>query len=204
MTDLFALDRYRQEIVEMEGMGEKSYTNLIEAVEKSKNCTLPALVYSLGILNIGLANAKLLCREFAYDADAIMDADKDTLMNIQGFGEVIADTFTAYFSKEENRTLFKELLSILNIEKPEIVENASAIQGKTFVITGSLNSFENRNALKDFIEARGGKVTGSVTSKTDYLINNDNLSGSTKNKMAAKLGIPVITEEEFMQIAERN
>lgn len=196
-SDLFKLDRYMQDITTMEGFGEKSYKNMLEAVENARNTTLPKLIYSLGIENIGLANAKMIVRSLLLTADKVYDVTRDMLLEIDGVGEVIAESFVSYFENPKNRELFEKLLKEVNIKSEETNDN-QALYGKTFVITGSLKFFENRNALKEYIELRGGKVTGSVTSKTDFLINNDNTSKSSKNVTAAKLGIPVITEEEFL------
>ena len=161
------------------------------------------LIYSLGILNVGLANAKLICKYFEGDIDRIVSATAEDLKNVEGVGDVIATTYTDYFADEENVRVLKDLLTEIEVEKPEVVEidADSQIAGKTFVITGSVYHFANRNEVKDVIESQGGKVTGSVTAKTDFLIKNDNTSSSSKNKKAKELGIPVITEEEFMAMA---
>lgn len=199
-ADIFKLDRYRQEIVTLEGFGEKSYNNMMEAVENARSTTLPKLIYSLGIDNIGLANAKMIVRALSLTADKIYDVTRDELLEIDGVGEVIAESFVSFFEDTHNRAVFESLLKEVRIAADEIASNQN-LAGKVFVITGSLNSFENRNALKEYIESQGGKVTGSVTGKTDYLINNDNTSKSSKNVTAAKLGIPVITEEEFLRLS---
>lgn len=203
-ADIYKLNRYEDEIVDMPGFGRKSYDNLIEAVNNSRNVPVFKLIYSLGILNVGVSNAKMICRHFGNDLDKIMAADMDELLNIDGVGEVIARSYTEYFADDDNMRSLKNLLTELTVEKPDetVVDEDSAIAGKTFVITGSVNHFENRNQVKDVIESMGGKVTGSVTAKTDYLINNDNMSSSSKNKKAKELGIPVITEEEFMAMAK--
>lgn len=203
-ADIYKLNRYENEIVNMAGFGRKSYDNLIAAVDNSRNVPVFKLIYSLGILNVGVANAKMICRHFGNDLDKIISADMDELMNIDGVGEVIARSYTEFFADEDNMTSLQKLLAELNVEKPEetVIDEDSSIAGKTFVITGSVNHFENRNQVKDIIEKLGGKVTGSVTAKTDYLINNDNMSTSSKNKKAKELGIPVITEEEFMVMSK--
>ena len=203
-ADIYKLNRYENEIVSMAGFGRKSYDNLIAAVDNSRNVPVFKLIYSLGILNVGVANAKMICRHFGNDLDKIISADMDELMNIDGVGEVIARSYTEFFADEDNMTSLQKLLAELNVEKPEetVIDEDSSIAGKTFVITGSVNHFENRNQVKDIIEKLGGKVTGSVTAKTDYLINNDNMSTSSKNKKAKELGIPVITEEEFMVMSK--
>jgi len=196
--DLFHMDRYEEEITSMEGFGEKSYKKLIAAAEEARHTSLPRVIYALGITGIGLANAKVICREFAYDVDAMLAADTERLGQIDGVGEVLAGAFYSYFADKRNVDLFKELLSELVLEKEQIDRSNDKVNGKVFVITGSLQHFENRDALKAKIESLGGKVTGSVTSKTDALINNDITSTSSKNKKAAQLNIPVITEEMFI------
>ena len=203
-ADIYRLDRYEDEIVNMAGFGRRSYDNLIEAVNASRNVPVFKLIYSLGILNVGVANAKMICRHFGNDLDKIISADMEELMNIDGVGEVIARSYTEYFADEDNMRSLEKLLAELKVEKPEEapLDEESSIAGKTFVITGSVNHFENRNQVKDVIEKLGGKVTGSVSAKTDYLINNDNMSASSKNKKAKELGIPVITEEEFMAMTK--
>lgn len=201
-TDLYHLDRYKDGIVSLDGFGEKSYDNIIAAVENSRNTTMPRLIYSLGIANIGLSNAKMIVKAIGDNKDALISADRESLEAIDGIGSVIADAFVSYFENEENVQLFEKLIDELDIQHDE-VQTEQTLDGKIFVITGSLNYFDNRNALKELIESMGGKVTGSVTGKTDFLINNDAVSSSSKNKTAAKLGVPVITEEEFLSIANR-
>lgn len=197
-VDLFYLSRYEDEITKMEGFGDKSYQNLITATMNARTTTLPRVIYGLGITGIGLANAKMLCREFAYDVDNMIDADIKQLSEIDGIGEVLASAFYSYFHVEENRTLLYDILKELTIEKEEIDYSNEQINGKSFVVTGSLMHFENRDELKAKIESLGGKVTGSVTNKTTALINNDIASNSSKNKKAKELGIPIVTEEQFM------
>ncbi|MCP1102728.1 DNA ligase (NAD+) [Aequitasia blattaphilus] len=197
--DVFHLDRYENEIKEMEGFGEKSYVNLIDSIQKAKHTTLPRLIYGLGIAGIGIANAKLICKEFRYDIDKIVDASKDTLVAIHTIGEILANAFVEYFSDETKRRAFFDLIKELEIEKPEAPKE-QIFEQKNFVITGSVNHFQNRNEMKEVIESRGGKVTGSVTSKTDYLINNDTHSTSSKNKKAKDLNIPIISEEDFLKM----
>lgn len=196
-ADIFHLEAYHDRIVEMEGFGERSYQNLLTSIEQARQTTLPRLIYSLGIANIGLANAKVICREFDYELDKMLQADTERLSQIDGIGEVIAAAFCEHFKMEKNRKELELLLPELTILVEKQDENAQTLQGKTFVVTGSLTYFANRNALKEEIEKRGGKVTGSVTSKTDALINNDTASASSKNKKAKELGIPIISEEMF-------
>lgn len=199
--DIYELERYKDAIIEMDGFGEKSYENLIENIKKSSHTTLPRLVYALGIANIGVANAKVLCKEFDYDLQKLMQADEETISQIEGIGSVIAKSVTDYFKNEENQRKLEHLLTYLTFEEMKI-ETGNPLSGKQFVITGSVNQFENRSAMKEFIENRGGKVTGSVSKKTDYLINNDTESSSSKNKKAKELGIPILSEEDFLKLAE--
>lgn len=198
-ADLFHLEQYREEIVEMEGFGEKSYQNLADSIEKSRKTTLPRVIYGLGIANIGLANAKMICREYHDDLERMMQADIEELSLIDGIGEVIAGTFHDYWQSEKNRENMKKLLEELEIEQIEVDESALTLKGMVFVVTGSLMHFDSRSALKELIESKGGKVTGSVTGKTTCLINNDSASGSSKNKKAKELEVPIVTEEEFMK-----
>lgn len=198
-TDLFHMERFKDEIVYMDGFGEKSCANLLEAVKNARSTTLPRVIYALGITGIGLANAKVICREFDHDVDAMLGTDRERLGEIEGVGEVLAGAFYAYFQNEENVVQFKELLKELTLQTETVDRSNEMINGHSFVITGSLDHFDNRDALKSRIEALGGKVTGSVTSKSTALINNDSTSTSSKNKKAAQLGIPVITEETFIR-----
>ena len=201
-SDLFHLDQHKEEIQDMEGFGEKSYNNLIESAKKARVTTLPKVIYSLGITGIGLANAKVICREFKNDVDAMLKAKEEDLSAIDGIGEVLAKAFVSYFEDEHHIKILLNLLKELEIPE-EIVDNTERIlEGKKFVITGSVEHFANRNEVKELIERLGGKVTGSVTQKTDYLINNDVHSSSSKNKKANELGIPIISEEEFIKMTE--
>ena len=198
-ADIFELGRYRKEIVSMEGFGEKSFENLMESIEKARHTTLPRLIYGLGIPNVGAANAKLLCRRFGYDLQRIEMAKEEELCEIEGVGEVIAKAVTSYFSRPKNREILEHLKKHLLLEKPQ-EEAAQSLSGKTFVITGNVRHFENRSQLKAEIEKYGGKVTGSVSKKTDYLINNDKTSSSAKNQKAQELGVAVISEEDFLEM----
>lgn len=198
-ADLFHLTEHRDAIVDMEGFGEKSYANLVDSIEKARNTTLPRLIYGLGIANIGLVNAKMLCRHFDYDLDALQSAKEEELSDIEGVGDVIAGAFVSYMNNPANKEKIDHLLPELHLEKPESSTENQNLAGLSFVVTGTLNSFENRNALKEEIEKRGGKVTGSVTSKTECLINNDVTSSSSKNKKAQELNVPILSEEDFLQ-----
>ena len=201
-ADLFHLDRYEEEIKEMEGFGEKSFNNLKASVEKARETTLPQVLYGLGIANVGLSNAKVICKEFKNDLDAMLHADAEQLSEISGIGAVIAGTFTAYFQNPAHVGQLKNLLGELKIHAEEGEAKEQIFGGVNFVITGSVTHFANRKEVKELIESLGGKVTGSVTSKTNYLINNDITSTSTKNKKANELGIPIISEEMFLEMLD--
>lgn len=203
-VDIFHLDRYQEEIQSMEGFGEKSYRNLTDSVERARTTTLPRVIYALGIANIGLANAKMICKEFRYDAEAMLKAREEELNEIPGVGGVIAKAFVDYFSNEQHVRRFRELLEELVIPEEKIDETKQIFAGVNFVITGSVEHFANRGEVKELIESLGGKVTGSVTSKTNYLINNDVTSTSSKNKKANDLGIPIISEETFLDMVQQN
>lgn len=196
-ADLFHLSQYKEVIVEMDGFGEKSFRNLMDSIETARQTTLPRLVYALGIANIGVANAKMLCRHFDYDFQKLKLADTEELSAISGIGEVIAAAIVAYMRDEKNLEMMEHLLSELVFEKIETDAGGQMLAGMSFVVTGSLNHYASRNELKEIIEQMGGKVTGSVTSKTVCLINNDAASGSSKNKKAKELAVPILTEEEF-------
>ena len=200
-ADLFKLAAHKEAIVTMEGFGEKSYENMIASIEKAKTTTVERLLYSLGIPNIGVATAKLITKAFEADIEKIRYATAVELTGINGIGDVMADAYVEFFAKEENQKQLDHILEEIRLEKPESAAEAS-LTGKTFVVTGSVFEFKNRNELKAFIEGRGGKVAGSVSKNTDYLINNDNMSSSSKNKTAKELGIPIITEKEFLSMLE--
>lgn len=202
--DLYHLEKFRDEIIALDGFGEKSYENLLTSVENSRNTTLPKFIYGLGIANVGLSNAKMIVQALGNDIEKIIHAGRQELEKIDGVGAVIADTFASYFENEKNKEEFYKLLQEMHIEKAQDNQNNQILTGKVFVITGSLEHFENRSQLKERIEQLGGRVTGSVTGKTSYLINNDSHSTSSKNKTAAKLGVPVITENEFLEMAPMN
>ena len=201
-TDIYHLDRYEETIKTLEGFGEKSYAKLITSVENSRSTTMPKVIYSLGIANIGLSNAKMICRAFDNDPQRMMQATVEELVDIQGVGEVIARTFVDYFSDETHRDLFKRLLEEVKLQKEEGEESAQIFENMNFVITGSVEHFANRREVKEIIESRGGKVTGSVTGKTNYLINNDVQSASSKNKKAKELNVPIISESQFLEMLE--
>ena len=207
LSDVFKLSGHREKIVSLEGFGEKSYNNLIDSIDKARETTAVRVLYSLGIANIGLATAKLVCRFFDNDIERITKAKPDELTQIDGVGEVMAGVFADYFNKDENLRTLEHLLAEVHIENAEAnandegsSEGSNAISGLTFVVTGDVEKFKNRRELSDFIESKGGKVTGSVTGKTDYLINNDLTSNSGKNKKAKELGIKIISENEFLEL----
>ena len=202
-ADLFLLDRYKEQIVSMDGFGEKSYENLQAALERAKHTTMARFVYGLGIAGIGAANAKVLCRAFSDDFDALRHAKREELEQIEGIGPVIADGILAYFASEKHNEEADRMLKLVTFETETPSAESQILAGKTFVITGSVEQFANRSEAKAFIESLGGKVTGSVTSKTDYLINNDSTSGSSKNKKAKELGIPILTEAEFLAMTRQ-
>ena len=199
-ADIFELDKHREEIVEMEGFGIKSYENLMAGIAEAQKTTQPRLLYGLGISNVGVANAKMICKAFQYNLGKIRSADAEELAAVDGIGPVIGKTVAEYFASEKNSSMLDRLLEKLEIEIPDIEASEQVFAGMNFVITGSVQHYSNRNEMKSLIEEKGGKVTGSVTSKTTYLINNDAASSSSKNKKAKALGIPIISEEDFMKM----
>jgi DNA ligase (NAD+) len=197
LYDIYHIDSFKDEIINMDGFGLKSYENMLASIEKSRETELTRVLYGLGIINVGRATARLICKHFDNDIEKIIKAEVDELSEIDGIGEVIAEGVVAYFADANNVRVLKSLMSELNIIE-EAVNSEQDLAGKTFVITGSLNSFANRDELKKAIEDRGGKVSGSVSSKTSYLINNDLTSNSSKNKKAKELNVPIISEEMFV------
>lgn len=200
-SDIFKLDKYKDEIVNMDGFGKRSYEKLIAALDEAKNTTVSRFLYSLGISGIGSANAKMIAKYFDNDIDRIISASKDDLLEIEGIGEVLANSIADFFKSEKNIENVESLRKILKFEKEESV-GGDKLSGKVCVITGSLQHFSNRNELKELIEKNGGKVSGSVSSKTNYLINNDTASNSSKNKKAKELGVEIISEEDFLKLLE--
>lgn len=196
-ADIYKLEQHKDIITNMEGFGEKSYSNLIASIDATRDASLPHLINALGIPGIGLANAKVISKEWNYDLDEIRNVSVEQLSEVEGIGEVLARSFYEYMHYPKNKESLDHLLKELRLVKPEMNEEEQTLAGKIFVITGSLEHYANRNELKELIESKGGKVTGSVTTKTTCLINNDITSGSGKNKKAKELGIPIITEEEF-------
>jgi DNA ligase (NAD+) len=201
-ADIFHMEDYQDEIIDMEGFGEKSYNNLIESLKKARKTTLPKVIYSLGISNIGVANAKMICKAFQYDIEKIQHAGVEELSEVDGIGEIIARSFCDYFHDEKKNRQFNRLLEELELEKIKVNTESLSLTGVNFVITGNVEHFKNRNEIKELIESKGGKVTGSVTSKTAYLINNDTTSNSSKNKKAKELQIPILSEKDFIKLIE--
>ncbi|GMO02287.1 NAD-dependent DNA ligase LigA [Lachnoanaerobaculum sp. JCM 36186] len=200
-SDIFKLDRYKDEIVNMEGFGKRSYEKLMAALEEAKHTNVARFLYSLGINGIGSANAKMIAKYFDNDIDKIITAGKDELLEIEGIGEVLANSIVEFFKDSKNIENVKSLREILIFEAEESA-GSDSFDGKVFVITGSLEHFTNRNELKELIEKNGGKVSGSVSSKTNFLINNDTASNSSKNKKAKELGVEIISEEDFLKLLE--
>ena len=200
-SDLFHLDKFKDEIINMDGFGKRSYEKLISALDEAKNTTVSRFLYSLGIAGIGSANAKMIAKYFDNDIDRIISASKDDLLEIEGIGEVLANSIADFFRSEKNIENVESLRKILKFEKEESI-GGDKLSGKVCVITGSLQHFSNRNELKELIEKNGGKVSGSVSSKTNYLINNDTASNSSKNKKAKELGVEIISEEDFLKLLE--
>lgn len=198
LADLFQLERYKDEIITMEGFGVKSYNKLIASINKSRKTSPARLLYSLGIPNIGLSTAKLICKNFAFNWPDIENATFEQLTEISGIGDIMAEAYVRYFSNEKNNAAVKDLLKEIEFEEIKTSEEDLMFENMVFVITGSVEHFKNRDELKNIIEQKGGKVTGSVTANTNYLINNDNLSGSSKNKKAKELGTSIITEQQFI------
>ena len=198
-ADIFKLSRYEQDITQMEGFGEKSYSNLMESIEKARDTTLARVIYGLGIENVGVANAKILCRHFRFSLDALRQASVEELSDVDGVGEVIAAGIYEFFHRDDRMEQLEHLLKEVNLAQEVVEEGSQTLSGMSFVVTGSLEHYDNRNALKAEIEARGGKVTGSVTGRTVCLINNDTTSQSSKNKKAKELGVRIISEEEFIE-----
>ncbi|EPR13143.1 NAD-dependent DNA ligase LigA [Ruminiclostridium papyrosolvens] len=198
LADLFHIENYKNEIIEMEGLGEKSFNKLVASINKARKTTAVRLLYSLGIPNVGLSNAKLICKYFKYDWNKIENADFTELIQIGGIGDIMAESFIRFFADEKKKVIVHDVLKELELEEVQLSQSEQIFENMNFVITGSVEKFKNRDELKDVIEEKGGKVTGSVTSKTNYLINNDNLSNSSKNKKAKELNISIITEAQFV------
>ncbi|MDY5423994.1 NAD-dependent DNA ligase LigA [Hornefia butyriciproducens] len=193
-SDLFRLDRYRAEITEMEGFGEKSFENLTTSAERARRTTPERLLYALGIPGIGAANARLIVRAAHRNWKRIQSMTIEELTAIDGVGEIMAQSYVSFFQNPEKKKILEDLLEVLILDETEETRG-EVFQGMTFVITGSLEHYENRDALKAEIEKAGGKVAGSVSGKTSWLINNNVNSTSGKNRKAHELGVPIINEE---------
>ncbi len=198
--DIFHLQEHQEAIEEMEGFGKKSYERLAGSIERARSATLPRVIYGLGIANVGLANAKLICKAYHYRLEELLQAKEEDLSAIDMIGDVIAKSFVSYFADEENVKQVQALLKELTLEEMAVSQGEQPLSGMVFVITGEVHQFENRSALKTFIEEKGGKTTGSVSSKTTYLINNDATSTSSKNRKAQELNIPILSEEDFLEL----
>ena len=201
LPDLFSLEEHKEEIIAMEGFGQKSYDKLIENAEKARQTSLARLLYGLGIGGIGASNARVLSEAFHEDAEELSRAELSEVVSIKGIGPILGESIVRYFKEEENLRLFRKLLSILHLHKEEKAENA-ALSGKVFVITGSLNHFQNRKELEEEIRKAGASTASSVSKNTSYLINNDKNSTSSKNKKAQELGIPILSEEDFLKLLQ--
>lgn len=197
-ADLFRLEKWEEQIVVMEGFGIKSFENLTAAAAKASHTTPARLLYGLGIPNIGVANAKMIAKECKNNWQIIENLTEEQLSSIDGIGDIMAKAYVEFFNDPDKKDIVEELLTVLDIDQSYKETEGGSLTGKTFVITGKVFHYENRDAVKAAIEAAGGKTASSVSAKTDYLINNDIASGSSKNKKAKELGIPIITEEEFM------
>ena len=198
-ADLFRLDEHKSDIIGMEGFGAKSYDNLIESAARASHTTPARLLYGLGVPGIGVATSGLIARSCRNRWSEIMALDEEALTDIDGVGSVMAHDYVSFFSDEDNKAAVDELLGMLTLDESYEAAGTS-LEGKTFVITGSLEHYTNRKALKADIESEGGKVAGSVSAKTDYLITNDPNSGSSKNRTARELGVAIITEEQIMEM----
>lgn len=197
--DLYHLDRHKDKIIAFEGFGEKSYSNMINSIEKSRHVKLANFIYALGIPDIGFSRAKLICNHFNNDFNKISNLTYEELSNISGVGDVIAKEWIDTFSNPDFIEELKELKEEIDIPKASTNSNKD-LDGLTFVITGSLNKFTNRDTMIEFIEEHGGKVVTSISSKVNYLINNDITSTSTKNNKAKELGINIIDEDKFLEL----
>ena len=198
-ADLFKLDAHKEQIVNMSGFGEKSYENIIASVNTARETTPSRVLNGLGIAGFGAANAKALCKYFKDDFAAIRKASAEELTEIEGIGDVLAKNLVEYFANPEKSIAVDHLLDEVHLNVEDRSGDTNTLEGMTFVITGSLTQYPNRDSLKAEIESKGGKVAGSVSSKTSFLINNDINSNSSKNNNAKKLGVPIITEQDYIE-----
>lgn len=197
LPSIFNIEKHMDEIVNLEGFGYKSYCNMVNAINKARNVKLSNLIYALGIPNVGLATAKLICKNFNYDMKSTVTASYGQLINIDGIGDVIAQSFVDYFASKENAEQFVRLLNEVHLIEEKVSEDTS-MAGVTICVTGDVHIFPNRRAIKEIVENMGGKLTGSVSRSTSYLVTNDTTSGSAKNKAAQQYNIPILTEQEFI------
>ncbi len=197
--DLFRLADHRDEIVELEGFGQKSFDNLAASAERASHTTPARLLYGLGVPGIGVATSALISRACRNSWHAIETLDEEGLTSIDGVGSVMARDYVDFFADEDNKAVVAELLGMLELDESYEAAGTS-LEGKTFVITGSLEHYSNRKELKAEIEAEGGKVAGSVSDRTDYLITNNPSSGSAKNRAAREHGVEIITEEDIRRM----
>ena len=200
LPDFYKLDRFYEEIAKLDGFGDKSVENLANSINKSKEASPINLIYSLCIPKIGLDAAKRIVAALGFKGFVDKMYEREILENIDKIGPERANSIIEYFSDEKKKTEFMELLSILNIkdEGPKDMSGGE-LAGLTFVITGDVNVYKNRDEFKAYVESKGGSVTGSVSKKTDYLVNNDTESTSSKNMKAKELNIPIISEAEFIE-----
>ena len=204
-ADIYHLSEHREVIENMDGFGRRSCDRLLDAIEKSRETTLPRVLCAVGIPGIGISGARILCSHFGSDLNRIREADAEELSGVEGIGPVLAQNVYDYFRQPAAAAQFDALIGELHIEADVKEDKPQILAGKTFVITGKVDHFPNRDALKALIVSLGGKAAGSVSAKTDYLINNDVTSNSSKNKKARELGIAILSEEDFLaMIGERN
>ncbi|MDR3305183.1 MAG: NAD-dependent DNA ligase LigA [Clostridiales Family XIII bacterium] len=208
LADIFRLKAHREEIVAMDGLGERSFGNLTDAIETARLTTPARLLIGLGVPEVGAATAKQIAKVFGDDWDSMMNADEDTLSSADGVGPIIAGLYAGWFADPKNRESACDLLREVRFAESRPadggIRDGGIFAGKVFVITGSLNGYKSRDDLKEKIEALGGKTSGSVSAKTDYLINNDKASASSKNKKAKELGVEIITESIFEEMAKQS
>lgn len=202
-ADIFRLKEWKEHIIEMEGFGEKSFDNLISAIEKARHTTPARLLFALGIPNIGSANAKMISQYCRNKWEMIKALSEDELVSIDGIGDVMAKAYVEFLHKPHNVKIIDDLMQVMTLDETFEENESGALEGLSFVITGKVHHFDNREQVKELILKEGGKAAASVSSKTDYLINNDINSASSKNKKAKELGIPIITEEEFLKLLEK-
>ena len=200
-ADIYNLKRYKNDIISFEGFGEKSYDNLINSIEKSRNVKLANFIFALGIPDIGLSRAKLICKNYSNDINKIRNLTFEELSKIDGIGEIIAKEWIDTFNNEDFIKELELLLKEVNFTDTSI-DNNQPLKDLIFVITGSVNNFTNRDELVEYIETYGGKVVKAISNNVNYLINNDITSTSTKNTKAKELGIKIISENDLMSMIQ--